>query len=244
MATTYFDKEKIPLEEISPTLAEDLRHQSRGEDFHPGRRGSCPRQRDPHAGSNPLVGLHQDFVRNQEPGRRGRPGPAAKVRHMARTASLSTTAEMAGLGSFRRRAGASLSPPSRLLRINPTEAHRGSCRKFRKPWSRCRSNSNRNRRSPRRRRRKNRRRRRRRRRSRSKSRSLWRKSRLRRPSGRLRHKPVAPIARPSTAGPTGPAPSGKAAMIFKPRIQYPYEARRSKITGSGTSSSRLARMAA
>ena len=47
-------------------------------------------------------------------------------------------------------------------------------------------------------------------------------------------KPVAPIARPTTAGPSGPAPSGKAAMIFKPRIQYPYEARRSKITGSGT----------
>jgi periplasmic protein TonB len=47
-------------------------------------------------------------------------------------------------------------------------------------------------------------------------------------------KPVAPIARPVTAGPSGPAPSGKAAMIFKPRIQYPYEARRSKITGSGT----------
>jgi periplasmic protein TonB len=47
-------------------------------------------------------------------------------------------------------------------------------------------------------------------------------------------KPVAPIARPSSAAPTGPAPTGKAAMIFKPRIQYPYEARRSKITGSGT----------
>jgi protein TonB len=46
-------------------------------------------------------------------------------------------------------------------------------------------------------------------------------------------RPVAPIARPQSAGPTGPAPSGKAAMIFKPRIQYPYEARRSKITGSG-----------
>jgi protein TonB len=46
--------------------------------------------------------------------------------------------------------------------------------------------------------------------------------------------PVQPIARPVTAGPTGPAPTGKAAMIFKPRILYPYEARRSKITGSGT----------
>jgi len=47
-------------------------------------------------------------------------------------------------------------------------------------------------------------------------------------------KPINPIARPVTAGPSGPAPTGKAAMIFKPRIQYPYEARRSKITGSGT----------
>jgi protein TonB len=46
-------------------------------------------------------------------------------------------------------------------------------------------------------------------------------------------KPIAPIARPVSAAPTGPAPSGKAAMIFKPNIQYPYEARRSKITGSG-----------
>jgi protein TonB len=46
-------------------------------------------------------------------------------------------------------------------------------------------------------------------------------------------KPVAPIARPVTAGPTGPAPTGKAAMIFKPPIQYPFEARRSKVTGSG-----------
>lgn len=48
------------------------------------------------------------------------------------------------------------------------------------------------------------------------------------------NKPVAPIQRPVTAGPTGPAPTGKAAMIFKPRIEYPYEARRSKVTGSGT----------
>src|SRR3954465_10306185 len=46
-------------------------------------------------------------------------------------------------------------------------------------------------------------------------------------------KPVAPIARPQPVGPSGPAPSGKAAMIFKPPIQYPFEARRSKITGSG-----------
>lgn len=47
-------------------------------------------------------------------------------------------------------------------------------------------------------------------------------------------KPVAPIARPQTAGPpSGPAPSGKAAMVFKPNIQYPYEAKRMKATGSG-----------
>ncbi len=48
------------------------------------------------------------------------------------------------------------------------------------------------------------------------------------------NKPVAPIARPTTPGPSGPAPTGKAAMVYKPRIEYPYEARRSKITGSGT----------
>jgi periplasmic protein TonB len=47
------------------------------------------------------------------------------------------------------------------------------------------------------------------------------------------NKPVSPIAKPVTAGASGPAPTGKAAMIYKPSIQYPYEARRSKITGSG-----------
>lgn len=47
------------------------------------------------------------------------------------------------------------------------------------------------------------------------------------------NKPVAPIARPTSPGPSGPAPTGKAAMIYKPRIEYPYEARRSKVTGSG-----------
>jgi len=39
------------------------------------------------------------------------------------------------------------------------------------------------------------------------------------------NKPVMPIARPSS--------TGKAAMVYKPHIEYPYEARRSKITGSG-----------
>jgi protein TonB len=38
-------------------------------------------------------------------------------------------------------------------------------------------------------------------------------------------KPVVPIARPTS--------TGKAAMTYKPHIEYPYEARRSKITGSG-----------
>ena len=47
-------------------------------------------------------------------------------------------------------------------------------------------------------------------------------------------KTVAPIARPTNPGPpTGPAPSGKAAMVFKPTVVYPYEARRMKATGSG-----------
>lgn len=46
-------------------------------------------------------------------------------------------------------------------------------------------------------------------------------------------KPASPIARPAAVGATGPAPTGKAAMIFKPSISYPYEARRSKVTGSG-----------
>lgn len=49
-----------------------------------------------------------------------------------------------------------------------------------------------------------------------------------------RPKPVAPIARPRAEGkPTGPAPSGRAAMISKGNIQYPYEAKRSRMTGSG-----------
>jgi len=47
-------------------------------------------------------------------------------------------------------------------------------------------------------------------------------------------KAVAPIARPSApAASTGPAPTGKAAMVFKPTVVYPYEARRMKATGSG-----------
>ncbi len=48
--------------------------------------------------------------------------------------------------------------------------------------------------------------------------------------------PSAPIARPQAVGPaapSGPAPSGKAAMVFKPNIQYPYEAKRARATGSG-----------
>jgi len=48
-------------------------------------------------------------------------------------------------------------------------------------------------------------------------------------------KPVAPIARPTApaGAPTGPAPSGKAAMLSKGNVQYPYEAKRSRLTGSG-----------
>lgn len=50
-------------------------------------------------------------------------------------------------------------------------------------------------------------------------------------------RPIAPIRRPtsSNAGPPrkGPAPTGKAAMIYKPNISYPYEARRARATGSG-----------
>ncbi|CAN5457326.1 hypothetical protein BH18VER1_BH18VER1_17750 [soil metagenome] len=52
-------------------------------------------------------------------------------------------------------------------------------------------------------------------------------------------RPIAPIRRPVTGTPgppsaaKGPAPTGKAAMIYKPNISYPYEARRAKATGSG-----------
>ena len=48
-------------------------------------------------------------------------------------------------------------------------------------------------------------------------------------------KPTAPIARPQAAAgaPTGPAPSGRAAMISKGNVTYPYEARRAKLVGSG-----------
>jgi TonB family protein len=48
-------------------------------------------------------------------------------------------------------------------------------------------------------------------------------------------KPVAPIVKPKPVGPMGPVSmsSAKAAAISAPRPEYPYEARRSKITGSG-----------
>ena len=50
-------------------------------------------------------------------------------------------------------------------------------------------------------------------------------------------KPVAPIARPKPAGLPSAGPmsmsSAKAVAISAPRPEYPYEARRSKITGSG-----------
>lgn len=48
-------------------------------------------------------------------------------------------------------------------------------------------------------------------------------------------KPIAPIAKPKPVGPVGPVSmsSAKASAISAPRPEYPYEARRSKITGSG-----------
>lgn len=48
-------------------------------------------------------------------------------------------------------------------------------------------------------------------------------------------KPVAPIAKPKPVGPVGPVSmsSAKASAVSAPRPEYPYEARRSKITGSG-----------
>ena len=48
-------------------------------------------------------------------------------------------------------------------------------------------------------------------------------------------KPVAPIAKPKPVGPMGPMSmsSAKAVAVSAPRPEYPYEARRSKITGSG-----------
>ncbi|MDQ6940004.1 MAG: TonB family protein [Verrucomicrobiota bacterium] len=48
-------------------------------------------------------------------------------------------------------------------------------------------------------------------------------------------KPVAPIARPKPAGAPGPMSmsSAKAVAVSAPRPEYPYEARRSKTTGSG-----------
>jgi TonB family protein len=49
------------------------------------------------------------------------------------------------------------------------------------------------------------------------------------------NKPVVPIARPKPVGPIGPVSmsSAKVMAVSAPRPEYPYEARRSKITGSG-----------
>ena len=48
------------------------------------------------------------------------------------------------------------------------------------------------------------------------------------------NKPPPPIARPKAAGPVGPvSTSAKANALFLPRPEYPYEARRQKLTGSG-----------
>jgi protein TonB len=48
-------------------------------------------------------------------------------------------------------------------------------------------------------------------------------------------KPVQPIAKPKPVGPMGPVSmsSAKVMAVSAPRPEYPYEARRSKITGSG-----------
>jgi periplasmic protein TonB len=56
------------------------------------------------------------------------------------------------------------------------------------------------------------------------------------PNRPVRNRPLAPIARPRVAGPVaGPSSisSAKALAISAPRPQYPYEARRARITGSG-----------
>lgn len=49
------------------------------------------------------------------------------------------------------------------------------------------------------------------------------------------NKPVVPLAKPKPVGPIGPMSmsSAKAVAVSAPRPEYPYEARRSKITGSG-----------
>ncbi|HEY2614232.1 MAG TPA: TonB family protein [Chthoniobacterales bacterium] len=49
------------------------------------------------------------------------------------------------------------------------------------------------------------------------------------------NKPVVPIAKPRPVGPVGPVSmsNAKASAISAPRPEYPYEARRSHITGSG-----------
>lgn len=49
------------------------------------------------------------------------------------------------------------------------------------------------------------------------------------------NKPVVPIARPRPVGPMGPMSmsSAKVMAVSAPRPEYPYEARRSKIMGSG-----------
>jgi protein TonB len=55
------------------------------------------------------------------------------------------------------------------------------------------------------------------------------------PKPRTETKPIAPIARPKPVGPVGPVSmsSAKASAISAPRPEYPYEARRARMTGSG-----------
>jgi protein TonB len=49
------------------------------------------------------------------------------------------------------------------------------------------------------------------------------------------NRPIAPIAKPKPVGPMGPVSmsSAKVMAVSAPKPEYPYEARRSKITGSG-----------
>jgi TonB family protein len=55
------------------------------------------------------------------------------------------------------------------------------------------------------------------------------------PKNSSSNKPVAPIARPKPQGPVGPMSmsSAKVMAVSAPRPEYPFEARRSKTTGSG-----------
>ncbi len=229
---SYFDKVKIPLEEILPRLKADLRHETRRENFHPRRHGSGPWERNPRAGSNPLVRLHQDFVRDQEPGRHGGSCSGGRiVRHMAGPllyrpqprwqvwsafgGALALHFAAVGIASIKPaehiedlsqipEAVVELSLEQQSEPPQPTPPPEEEPPPPPPPEAVPEEKP-----------------------------EYVEEKATPPPKRPPSTQPVQPIARPTTAGPSGPAPSGKAAMIFKPRIQYPYEARRSKITGSG-----------